>query len=46
MTRAITPSRVMRNDSVAQIFRTMQPWQKGHEARYEQMERARLWRLH
>ncbi len=34
----------MRHDSVAQIFRTMQPWQKGHEARYEQMERARLWR--
>ena len=34
----------MRHDSVAQVFRTMQPWQKGHEARYEQMERARLWR--
>ena len=34
----------MREDSVAQIFRTMQPWQQGHEARYEQMERARLWR--
>ncbi|MFP6663275.1 MAG: phytanoyl-CoA dioxygenase family protein [Deltaproteobacteria bacterium] len=34
----------MRHDSVAQIFRTMQPWQKGHEARYEQMQRARLWR--
>jgi hypothetical protein len=35
---------LMRHDSVAQIFRTMQPWQKGHEARYEQMQRARLWR--
>jgi len=34
----------MRSDSVAQIFRTMQPWQKGHESRYEQMQRARLWR--
>ncbi len=34
----------MRHDSVAQVFRTMQPWQKGHEARYEQMERARIWR--
>lgn len=34
----------MRHDSVAQVFRTMQPWQKGHEARYEQMQRARLWR--
>jgi hypothetical protein len=35
---------LMRHDSVAQIFRTMQPWQQGHEARYEQMQRARLWR--
>lgn len=35
---------LMRNDSVAQILRTMQPWQKGHESRYEQMQRARLWR--
>lgn len=35
---------LMRHDSVAQIFRTMQPWQKGHEGRYEQMQRARLWR--
>ncbi|MFT4613777.1 MAG: hypothetical protein ACI9NT_000918 [Bacteroidia bacterium] len=35
---------IMRHDSVAQIFRTMQPWQAGHEARYEQMQRARLWR--
>ncbi len=34
----------MRHDSVAQILRTMQPWQKGHEARYEQMQRASLWR--
>ena len=35
---------LMRHDSVAQILRTMQPWQKGHESRYEQMQRARLWR--
>ncbi|MCB1688674.1 MAG: phytanoyl-CoA dioxygenase family protein [Halioglobus sp.] len=35
---------LMRHDSVAQVFRTMQPWQKGHESRYEQMQRARLWR--
>lgn len=35
---------LMRQDSVAQVLRTMQPWQKGHEARYEQMQRARLWR--
>lgn len=34
----------MRNDSVAHIFRRMHPWQQGHESRYEQMERARLWR--
>ena len=34
----------MRRDSVAQIFRTILPWQQGHEVRYEQMERARLWR--
>ena len=34
----------MREDSVAEVLRTMQPWQQGHEARYEQMERARLWR--
>ena len=34
----------MRNDSVANTLRTMLPWQKGHEVRYEQMERARLWR--
>ncbi|MFK7975482.1 MAG: phytanoyl-CoA dioxygenase family protein [Halioglobus sp.] len=36
---------LMRHDSVAQVFRTMQPWQKGHESRYEQMQRARLWRF-
>ncbi len=35
---------LMRQDSVAQVLRTMQPWQKGHEQRYEQMQRARLWR--
>lgn len=35
---------LMRQDSVAHIFRTMQPWQKGHESRYEQMQRAHLWR--
>ena len=34
----------MREDSVAHILRKTHPWQKGHEARYEQMERARLWR--
>ena len=34
----------MRNDSVAQILRKTHPWQQGHESRYEQMERARLWR--
>ncbi len=34
----------MRRDSVAQLLRTMLPWQQGHELRYEQMERARLWR--
>ena len=33
-----------RKDSVASILRTMLPWQQGHEVRYEQMERARLWR--
>jgi hypothetical protein len=35
---------LMRLDSVAQILRSMQPWQKGHEGRYEQMQRAALWR--
>lgn len=34
----------MRHDSVASLLRTMLPWQQGHEVRYEQMERARLWR--
>ena len=34
----------MRHDSVAHKLRTTLPWQQGHEARYEQMERARLWR--
>ena len=33
-----------RLDSVAEIFRSMQPWQQGHEARYEQMQRTKLWR--
>jgi hypothetical protein len=33
-----------RFDSVAHILRRMQPWQEGHESRYELMERARLWR--
>lgn len=34
----------IRRDSVAQIFRTVLPWQLGHELRYELMERARVWR--
>ena len=34
----------IRRDSAAQLFRKMMPWQQGHEARYEQMERARIWR--
>ncbi len=34
----------MRFDSVAHVLREMQPWQSGHEARYELMQRARLWR--
>jgi len=34
----------MRFDSVAHVLRQMQPWQQGHEARYELMERVRLWR--
>lgn len=33
-----------RIDSVAEILRQMQPWQQGHETRYELMQRARLWR--
>jgi hypothetical protein len=34
----------MRTDSVGQVLRHMQPWQEGHEARYELVQRARLWR--
>ena len=34
----------LREDSVAQILRATHPWQQGHEVRYEQMERARVWR--
>ena len=34
----------MRTNSVAHVLRRSLPWQQGHEARYEQMERARLWR--
>ncbi len=34
----------MRHDSVGHVFRRMQPWQQGHEARYELMQRAKLWR--
>ncbi len=34
----------MRSDSVAQVLRKMHAWQKGHELRYEQMQRAKLWR--
>ncbi len=34
----------IRRDSVAQELRKMLPWQQGHEVRYEQMERAWLWR--
>ena len=35
---------VVRTDSVGHIFRSMQPWQQGHESRYETIQRARLWR--
>jgi hypothetical protein len=34
----------MRTDSVGHVLRAMQPWQQGHEARYELLQRARLWR--
>lgn len=34
----------MRFDSVANVLRKMQPWQLGHEARMELVQRARLWR--
>lgn len=30
--------------SVAQRLRRMAPWQRGHEGRYEQIQRAALWR--
>jgi hypothetical protein len=33
-----------RRDSVGEILRAMQPWQQGHEARLELVQRARLWR--
>ena len=32
------------SDTVAQRLRRLAPWQKGHEGRYEQMQRAALWR--
>lgn len=34
----------MRFDSVAQVLRKEHPWQLGHEARYELVQRVRLWR--
>jgi hypothetical protein len=34
----------MRFDSVGNVLRRMQPWQGGHEARLELVQRARLWR--
>lgn len=34
----------MRFDSVGNVLRKMQPWQQGHEARSELVQRARLWR--
>lgn len=34
----------MRFDSVGHVLRAMQPWQKGHEVRYELVQRIRLWR--
>lgn len=34
----------MRFDSVGQQLRKDQPWQQGHEARYELVARTRLWR--
>ncbi len=33
-----------RRDSVGEVLRTMHPWQRGHEARYELVQRTRLWR--
>jgi hypothetical protein len=35
---------IRRLDSVAEQLREMQPWQQGHESRYEQVQRAKLWR--
>jgi len=34
----------MRFDSVAQVLRKEHPWQLGHEARYELVQRVQLWR--
>jgi hypothetical protein len=34
----------MRFDSVGHVLRAMQPWQQGHEARYELVQRILLWR--
>ena len=34
----------MRFDSVGNVLRKMQPWQGGHEARLELVQRAKLWR--
>ena len=34
----------MRFDSVGNVLRKMQPWQHGHEARLELVQRVRLWR--
>jgi hypothetical protein len=33
-----------RRDSAGEILRAMHPWQQGHEARYELVQRTRLWR--
>ncbi len=34
----------MRFEGVGHALRQMQPWQQGHEARYELVQRVRLWR--
>jgi hypothetical protein len=34
----------MRFEGVGHVLRQMQPWQQGHEARLELVQRARLWR--
>jgi len=34
----------MRFEGVGHALRQMQPWQQGHEARYELVHRVRLWR--